>query len=91
MKEFQKIAIGLLGRSNPEMFIPARRDGAVPPAAKNPIVDGGQGAGVLRAFKFVFAAYAIGSRTVSLADNSELLRDLSAQARLLYDAKPRCG
>jgi hypothetical protein len=32
----------------------------------------------------MLAALAIGSRTVALADNSQLRRDLSARARLLY-------
>jgi hypothetical protein len=43
------------------------------------------GARVIRAFRFMVAALAIGSRTVPLADNSQLRRELSACARLLYD------
>lgn len=91
MKEFQKIALGLLGRSNPEMFIPTRQDGAMPPVAREPILGRGRVARLLRGLKFMFAALAIGSRTVPLADNSELLRDLTAHARLLYGADARCG
>ena len=45
-----------------------------------------RGTRLLRAFKFMVTALAIGSRTVALADNSELRRDLSARARLLYDS-----
>jgi hypothetical protein len=97
MKQFQKIAIGLLGLSNPEMFIPRREDNASPPS-KLPGSDDigvpfgsrkGRGAQLLRAFKFVIAALAIGSRTVPLADNSQLLRDLRTRARLLYGTDPR--
>jgi len=87
MKEFQKIAIGLLGRSNPEMFIA----GGAPHSGGKPFFGGGRGARALRALKFLLAALAIGSRTVPLADNSELLRDLTAHARLLYGADARCG
>jgi hypothetical protein len=44
----------------------------------------GRGARVLRVFRFMLAALAAGSRTVALADNSQLRRDLGARARLLY-------
>ncbi len=39
---------------------------------------------LVRALKFVLAALGAGSRTVALADNSQAVRDLSAQAKLLY-------
>jgi hypothetical protein len=38
----------------------------------------------LRDLKFVLAALEIGSRTVPLADNRGLVRDLSARAAALY-------
>ena len=94
MKQFQKIAIGLLGLTNPEMFIPRPKQ-SVTAATKIESESGlsstvsvssreGRGTRLLRALKFMGAALAIGSRTVALADNSELRRDLSARARLLY-------
>lgn len=92
MTEFQKIAIGLLGLTHPEMFLPRPRTGQKPTAkiasdhsSIEPARPGkGQGARMIRAFRFMLAALAIGSRTVALADNSELRRDLRARARLLY-------
>jgi hypothetical protein len=92
MTQFQKIAIGILGLTHPEMFLPRPRAGQKPTAE---IASGrgssesgrrgkGRGARMMRAFRFMLAALAIGSRTVGLADNSELRRDLSARARLLY-------
>jgi hypothetical protein len=40
----------------------------------------------LRELKFALAALEIGSRTVPLADNRQLIRDLSARAAEIYDA-----
>jgi hypothetical protein len=40
----------------------------------------------LRDLKFTLAALAIGSRTVPLADNRQLVRDLAARAACLYGA-----
>jgi hypothetical protein len=92
MKHFQKIAIGLLGLTNPEMFIPRPKPDATPAAKIEPPYSRrsreprreGAGARALRALKFTMTALAIGSRTVSLADNSQLRRDLRDSARLLY-------
>jgi hypothetical protein len=95
MTEFQKIWIGLLGLTHPEMFIP-RPKASPTKATKIESADGrgstespnpaeARGACVMRELKFMVAALTIGSRTVPLGDNSELLRDLSARARLLYD------
>jgi len=96
MKEFQKIAIGLLGLTNPEMFIPRPKPSVTavskidsdsdPTSSAPPSSRAGRGTDLLRAFKFMVTALAIGSRTVALADNSELRRDLSARARFLYDS-----
>jgi hypothetical protein len=94
MTEFQKIAIGLLGLTHPEMFIPRPRADQKPTAKIEP-ADGqssarpvrrreGQFARTARAIRFVLAALAIGSRTVALADNTQLRRDLGACAGLLY-------
>jgi hypothetical protein len=96
MKQFQKIAIGLLGLTNPEMFIPRPKPNLTA-AGKIESDSGlsspgsvssrqGKGKRLLRALRFMGTALAIGSRTVALADNSELRRDLSARARLLYDS-----
>jgi hypothetical protein len=94
MKHFQRIAIGLLGLTNPEMFIPRPKPGAAsaakiePPYGRGSRVQHGSLEGravrALRAVKFMLTALAIGSRTVSLADNSQLRRDLRDSARLLY-------
>jgi hypothetical protein len=92
MTEFQKIAIGMLGLTHPEMFIPRPRAGQKPIAkiasdqdVTEPVRRGErQSARMMRAFRFMLAALAIGSRTVALADNSQLRRDLSARARRLY-------
>jgi len=92
MTEFQKIAIGILGLTHPEIFIPRPRTGQNPTGKIASDHDStepgngakGQGARMLRAFRFMLAALAIGSRTVALADNTQLRRDLCARARLLY-------
>jgi hypothetical protein len=89
MKQLQKIAIGLLGLTNPEIFIPRSKSNAT--AATEIESDSdlsltgsarsreGRGRGLIRALKFMGAALTIGSRTVARADNSELRRDLSAR------------
>jgi hypothetical protein len=92
MTEFQKIAIGILGFTHPEMFIPRPRPGHKPAGRIASDHDSSRplrrrerrGVSAMRAFRFMLAALAIGSRTVALADNSELRRDLGARARLLY-------
>ena len=96
MKQFQKIAIGLLGLTNPEMFIPRPKlsvtaateveSDSGPSSTGSASSREGRGTRLIRAIKFMGTALAIGSRTVALADNSELRRDLSARARLLYDS-----
>lgn len=94
MNHYQKIAIGLLGLTNPEMFMSRPKPGATAAAKIEPASGRasrerhsppqGRGARVLRALKFMMSALAIGSRTVSLADNSQLRRDLRDSARLVY-------
>jgi hypothetical protein len=96
MKQFQKIAIGLLGLTNPEMFIPRPKPSVTAATEIESDSDRsstgsagsreGRGTRLIRALKFMITALAIGSRTVALADNSELRRDLRARARLLYDS-----
>ena len=95
MKEFRKIAIGLLGLTHPELFVPrratseARADFAKAAASATPgSATTIPAAGFLRALRFFIAALAIGSRTVPMADHGELLRDLKAQAGHLYGPDP---
>jgi hypothetical protein len=84
MKEFTKIAVGLLGLTHPEMFIRRRGpDPASTPPAATPSRRA-SGARFLRSFRFVVAALAIGSRAVPLADHGELVKDLRTHAGLLY-------
>lgn len=96
MTEFQKLAIGLLGLTHPEM-IAARAKAAPKSAATTEVGDDlgyarsvclreAQPARAIRALRFVLAALVIGSRTVPLADNSQLNRDLGARAASIYGA-----
>jgi hypothetical protein len=92
MKQFQKIAIGLLGLTNPEMFIPRPRSDTTSRTQIEPACGRGSTARrspqegrfvrALRALKFMVTVLATGSRMVPLGDNSRLLRDLRASARL---------
>ena len=92
MTEFQKIAIGILGLTHPEIFIPRPTAGHKPAAriirehdSTKPVRRGeGRLQRAMRSARFMLAALAIGSRTLGLADNSDLRRELSARARLLY-------
>ena len=82
MKQFQKIAIGLLGLTNPEMFIPRPKPSGTP-TTKTEIPRGrvspeplreGRGARAMRALKLMVTALGIGSRTVPTVDNSQMVR-----------------
>jgi hypothetical protein len=42
---------------------------------------------LVRALQFALAALGAGSRTVALADNSQVVRDLSARAKYLYGSE----
>jgi hypothetical protein len=93
MTEFQNIAIGLLGLTHPEILISRSRAGqksttkieyADEHSSAKSVRPRERLARAIQAFRFVFAALAIGSRTVPLADNSQLRRDLAARAELLY-------
>jgi hypothetical protein len=99
MKQFQKIAIGLLGLTHPELFVPRPHPRATSTTNIEPPRGGGspdrssqrqgRGARALRALKFMVSALAIGSRTVPLADNSELRNELRNSARLIYGPDDR--
>ena len=92
MKQFQKIAIGLLGLTNPEMFIPRPQQSATSttkieaahgrPLSARRSPREGRIARALRSLKFMVTVLGIGSRMIPLGDNSQLLRDLRASARL---------
>ena len=96
MSEFQKLAIGLLGLTHPEMVI-ARAKAAQKSATAIEVADdhgSARSAGprqpqiarAIRAARFLLAALAIGSRTVPLADNGQLNRDLGARAASIHGA-----
>jgi hypothetical protein len=78
MSEFQKVAIGLLGLSHPEIY-KVRRASAVGSAKESPQQPGlnpTPAAAVLRGLKFAFAALVAGSRAIPLGDNGRLTREL---------------
>ena len=88
MTDYQKIAIGLLGLTHPEVFRRASRTHtdntaatagcAAPSSVKERMRH------VVRVLRFTLAALGLGSRVVGLADNSHVIKDLSATARHLY-------
>jgi succinyl-CoA synthetase alpha subunit len=99
MTEFQKIAIGLLGLTHPEILLSRSRAGlksttkieyADEHSCAISVQPRDRLARAIQAFRFAFAALAIGSRTVPLADNSQLRRDLAARAQLLYGPDCDC-
>jgi hypothetical protein len=77
MKQFQKIAIGLLGLTHPEMFIPRPNPGATSTTKIEPSAGcisperlrEGRAARAMRALKLMVTALAMGSRTIPPADN----------------------
>jgi hypothetical protein len=84
MTEFQKIAIGLLGMTHPEIFRSRTRSSEEVAAARQSPnlarVDAW-----MRAVKFAFAALIAGSRAVPLGDNGKITRELCA-----YGTSLRC-
>jgi hypothetical protein len=86
----EKIAIGIPGLSHRDEYILTNgRQSSAKIASDHDSTKlirwrGGRGARFIRSLRFVLDCLAVGSRTVALADNSQLLRDLSARARLLY-------
>jgi hypothetical protein len=83
MSEFQKIAIGLLGMSHPEVYL-SRTDSAeaAPSTVEAPASRPTQGpkptpvAAALRGVKFALAALLAGSRSIPLGDNGRVTREL---------------
>ena len=83
MNEIQKIAIGLLGLSHPEIFR-SRMSSAEPAqatlgASDLKRTDGSRprpAAPALRAVRFAFAALLAGARSIPLGDNGRITREL---------------
>jgi hypothetical protein len=83
MSEIQKIAIGLLGMSHPEIhryrtsdFESATRTVGPPAVKPAQTRTPGKRASALRALKFAIAALFAGSRAIPLGDNGGLVREL---------------
>jgi hypothetical protein len=99
MTEFQRIAIGLLGLTHPEVFISISKRNAMSTAASGSAGAYSKRAAVplsrlralkrragrmIRDFRFLLYALGLGSRTAPLGDNGALIRDLAARAASLY-------
>ena len=99
MTEYQRIAIGLLGLTHPEIYLSVR-NGEDKPAqaasstieqeprqeprqARVPAPSGTHSSAAVRAVKFAFAALVAGSRAVPLGDNGQLTRELGAYGERL--------
>jgi hypothetical protein len=91
MTEYQKIAIGLLGLSHPEIYLLSQRaeqeqaeesaDEPAPEARPAVKISGTgrrtkRGSALVRTIKFAFAALLAGSRSVPLGDNRRLTKEL---------------
>jgi hypothetical protein len=82
MSEFQKIAIGLLGMTHPEIHqlrlkLEPENQGETAARQKPAEPDSRPGA-LVRAAKFAFAAFVAGSRVIPLGDNGCVTRELGA-------------
>jgi hypothetical protein len=93
MTEYQKIAIGLLGVTHPEIYLSLREpqgsrrpSSAPPPDAPLPHAPRERTTGrresganaLVRTLKFALAALLAGARTVPMGDNGQLAKELSA-------------
>jgi hypothetical protein len=72
MGEFQKIAIGLLGMSHPEIYRSRNASAETLTPASKPT----RGSTALRGLKFAAAALLAGARSIPLGDNGRLTREL---------------
>jgi hypothetical protein len=89
MTEYQKIALGLLGMTHPEIYRSVRvsKLDEEPSALDRQPHDPRSKGAVVSALKFAFAALVAGSRAVPLGDNGEITRELGAYgAHLRFDA-----
>jgi hypothetical protein len=77
MSEIQRIAIGLLGISHPEIYR-YRTSSAkqLPLAVDPPAPKQAPAASALRGLKFAFAALLAGARSIPLGDNGRVTREL---------------
>jgi hypothetical protein len=76
MNEFQKIAIGLLNLSHPEIYR-SRILSVEPSDLQQPETSGPTPAvTALRGVKFAFAALLAGARSIPLGDNGRITREL---------------
>jgi hypothetical protein len=83
MSEIQKIAVGLLGMSHPEIYRARNGSGESKPStaespALKPIIGSNPkpAAAVVRAIKFALAALLAGARSIPLGDNGRITREL---------------
>lgn len=86
MSELQKIAIGLLGMSHPEVYRLRTRSSGGPVQTAEQGPNQRRAGALVRAAKFAVAALFAGSRAVPLGDNGRITRELGA-----YGAQLRCG
>ncbi len=83
MSEIQKIAVGLLGMSHPEIHqfrnapaAPASSTAEPPALQPTAAAKPGPAAGMVRAVKFALAALLAGARSIPLGDNGRITREL---------------
>jgi hypothetical protein len=83
MSEFQKIAVGLLSLSHPEIYRlrnasaqPATSTVGSPAMKPTPGSKPGSVISVVRAVKFALAALLAGARSIPLGDNGRITREL---------------
>jgi hypothetical protein len=82
MSEFQKIAVGLLGMSHPEIYRLRALSSEPAPSTAEPAEMKRFGsrptpaATALRGVKFAFAALLAGARSIPLGDNGRITREL---------------
>jgi hypothetical protein len=83
MSEFQKIAVGLLGMSHPEIYRSRNSSAGPAPSTmgrhalkRTPGSKPTPAATVLRAVKFAIAALLAGARSIPLGDNGRITREL---------------
>jgi hypothetical protein len=77
MGEFQKVAIGLLGMSHPEIYrLSSFAAETVEPAPQRPASQASPSGKAVSALKVALAALLTGSRAIPLGDNARLTREL---------------
>jgi hypothetical protein len=85
MTEYQKIAVGLLSMTHPEIYRSVRLSTLDEELSASNRPRTPRTRALLRALKFGFAALVAGSRAVPLGDNGKITRELGA-----YGAHLRC-